>query len=150
MLKILCLCLLDGDIELRFLPQGYLAAAPLSSKLNGTVSACKGSVLLDAVKPYQKTVTTVYGERTDYSSSRYTFTPSYAAIKEGRSNKISAKITCMVDTGNNITKFNSANVTGVIGGLHLVVNGQTCKNGINGVVGSFMKKVTRTLDSYDQ
>lgn len=56
----------------------------------------------------------------------------------------------MVDTGNNITKFNSANVTGVIGGLHLVVNGQTCKNGTNGAVGSFMKKVTRTLDSYDQ
>jgi hypothetical protein len=117
--------------------------------LNGIVSACKVSVLLNAVKPYQKTVATGYGGRTDNSSWRYTFTPNYAAIKEGQ-NKLTAKVTCMVDTDDNITKFNSANVTGVIVGSHLVVNGQTGKHGTNGVVGSFMKKVTRTLDSYDQ
>lgn len=113
------------------------SSAPSSSKLNGTVSACKVSVLLIAVKPYQKTVATGSGGRNDYSSWRYTITPSYAAIKEGQ-NKITAKVTCTVDTRNNITKFNSVNVTGVVGGgPPLVVNGQNGKNGTNGVIGSF-------------
>jgi hypothetical protein len=119
------------------LPVSGTSSAPLSSKLNATASACKVSVLLNAVKPYQKTVATGYGGRNDYSSWRYTITPNYASIKEGQ-NKITAKVTCAVDTGNNITKFNSVNVTGVLGGASpLVVNGQNGKNGTNGVSGPF-------------
>jgi len=115
------------------------SSAPSSSKLNQlnqTASACKVSVLLNAVKPYQKAVATGYGGRNDYSSWQYTITPNYASINAAQ-NKITAKVTCAVDSGNNITKFSSVNVTGVIGGSPLVVNGQNGRNGTNGVSGSF-------------
>ena len=92
---------------------------------------CTVSVLLNAVKPYQKAVATGHGGTTDYSTWRYGITANYAAIKQGQ-NKITAKISCAANP-TNLTKFNSLNVTGI--STPHSVNGQNGKNGSNGANG---------------
>ena len=61
------------------------------------VDNCQVSIILNGVKPYQETIATgpgsESGKATDYSTWKYTFTPSYAVIKEGV-NKITSKISC--------------------------------------------------------
>jgi hypothetical protein len=92
---------------------------------------CTVSVLVNALKPYQKAVATGHGGTTDYSTWQYGITPNYAAIKQGQ-NKITAKISCAA-TSTNLTKYNSLNVTGV--SAPNGVNGQNGKNGTNGANG---------------
>jgi hypothetical protein len=74
-------------------------------------TGCTVSVLLNDVKPYQKTVATGPGGTGDYSTWHYEITPKYAHIKYGQ-NKITGKITCAASPSN-LTKFNSVNVTGI-------------------------------------
>ena len=68
-------------------------------------------VIVDGVRPYQKT--TPIGETggSDYSKWKYTLTPAYAGtIREGI-NRITAKLICQANPAN-LTKFYSINVTG--------------------------------------
>ena len=71
---------------------------------------CAVSLVLNGVKPYQKTVPIGTGGTNDYSIWHYNITPKYAIIKHGQ-NKIAAKISCAASPSN-LTKFNSVNVTG--------------------------------------
>jgi len=87
--------------------------------LSGTASYnatsnCGVFVILDGVRPYQKT--TPIGETggNDYSKWKYTFTPEYAGtIREGI-NRITAKLLCQANPVS-LTKFYSINVTGMNG-----------------------------------
>jgi hypothetical protein len=72
---------------------------------------CTVSVLLNDVKPYQKTVAMGHGGKGDYSIWHYNITPKYASIKHEQ-NKITAKISCAASPSN-LTKFNSVNLTGI-------------------------------------
>ena len=74
-------------------------------------TGCTVSVLLNDVKPYQKTVALGHGWKDDYSVWQYNITPKYASLKLGQ-NKITTKITCIASPSN-VTKFNSVNVTGI-------------------------------------
>jgi hypothetical protein len=74
-------------------------------------TGCTVSVLLNGVKPYQKTVATGLGGINDYSIWHYNITPKYALIKHGQ-NKITAKISCIASPSN-LTKFTSVNMTGI-------------------------------------
>jgi hypothetical protein len=74
-------------------------------------TGCTVSVLLNDVKPYQKTVALGHGGKGDYSVWHYNITPKYASLKHGQ-NKITAKISCTASPSN-LTKFNSVNVTGI-------------------------------------
>jgi hypothetical protein len=80
------------------------------------VDNCQVSIILNAVKPYQETIATgpgsESGKATDYSTWKYTFTPSYAVIKEGV-NKITSKISCSPSEPTSSAKWYSVNVTGV-------------------------------------
>jgi hypothetical protein len=80
------------------------------------VDNCQVSIILNGVKPYQETIATgpgsESGKATDYSTWKYTFTPSYAVIKEGV-NKITSKISCSPSTPTSLAKWYSVNVTGV-------------------------------------
>ncbi len=83
------------------------------------VDNCQVSIILNGVKPYQETIATgpgsESGKATDYSTWKYTFTPSYAVIKEGE-NKITSKISCSPSTPTSVAslaKWYSVNVTGV-------------------------------------
>jgi hypothetical protein len=73
-------------------------------------TGCTVSVLLNDVKPYQKTVAMGHGGKGDYSVWHYNITHKYASLKLGQ-NKITAKISCIASPSN-VTKFNSMNVTG--------------------------------------
>jgi hypothetical protein len=73
-------------------------------------SGCTVLVLLNDVKPYQKTVALGHGGKDDYSVWHYNITPEYASLKLGQ-NRITAKISCIASPSN-VTKFNSVNVTG--------------------------------------
>jgi hypothetical protein len=74
-------------------------------------------MILNEIKPYQRvnpTGNNVTGNQ-DYSTWNYTFTPEYATIQEGN-NRMVSKITCIDHSGidnENLTKFNSLNITGI-------------------------------------
>lgn len=86
-----------------------LAISGLST--SNTNSGCKVYIIVDSIKPYQRTIPIGAGGTRDYSTWKYQITPKYAAIKSG-TNEITAKISC-VASPTNITKFYSTNVTGV-------------------------------------
>src|SRR5215469_9958582 len=74
-------------------------------------SNCGVFVIVDGVRPYQKTIPITQAVGNNYSKWKYTLTHSYAAtIKEG-TNRITAKLLCQADPVN-LTKFYSINVTG--------------------------------------
>ncbi|MGA9152305.1 MAG: hypothetical protein WBZ36_17150 [Candidatus Nitrosopolaris sp.] len=70
-------------------------------------------VIVDGVRPYQKTIPTGQTGGNDSSKWKYTFTPAYAgSIREGI-NRITAKLLCQANPAN-LTKFYSINVTGIV------------------------------------
>jgi hypothetical protein len=83
------------------------------------VGNCQVSVILNGIKPYQKTIATgqsgsEVGSANDYSTWKYRFTPGYAVIKQGI-NKITSKISCSPQSNNpiSLSKWYSVTVTGV-------------------------------------
>jgi hypothetical protein len=84
-----------------------------TSSYNAT-STCGVFVIVDGVRPYQKTIPIGQAGGNDYSKWKYTFTPAYAGtIREGI-NRITAKLLCQANP-TNLTKFYSINVTGMNG-----------------------------------
>jgi hypothetical protein len=82
-----------------------------TSSYNAT-SNCGVFVIVNGVRPYQKTTPTGQAGGNDYSKWKYTFTPAYAGtIREGI-NRITAKLLCQANPAN-LTKFYSINVTGM-------------------------------------
>jgi hypothetical protein len=83
------------------------SALSLSGSSTDTLSTnCQASVIVNNIKPY-KPVTPA--EINDYSTWNFLLNSSYASIKEGPNNKITAKLECPPD----LTKWYSINVTGV-------------------------------------
>lgn len=84
---------------------------------DNSTSVCEVYMILNEIKPYQRvnpTGNNVTGNQ-DYSTWNYTFTPEYATIQEGN-NRMVSKITCIDHSGidnENLTKFNSLNITGI-------------------------------------
>jgi hypothetical protein len=102
--------------------KGQQVAIGKNLTLSGTsgynaTSNCVVFVIVDGVRPYQKTTPIGQGGGNDYSQWKYTFTPAYAGtIREGI-NRITAKLLCQANPVNpaNLTKFYSINVTGMNG-----------------------------------
>jgi hypothetical protein len=83
------------------------------SKYNVTAK-CQVFVIVDSMRPYQKTIPIGQAGVDDYSQWKYALAPTYAgSIKEGI-NKITAKLLCNTNP-TTLTKFYSINVTGVNG-----------------------------------
>ena len=83
------------------------------AKYNVTAN-CQVSVIVDSMRPYQKTIPIGQIGVSNYSQWKYALAPTYAgSIKEG-SNKITAKLLCNTNP-TALTKFYSINVTGVNG-----------------------------------
>jgi hypothetical protein len=75
-------------------------------------SNCGVLVIVDGIKPYQKTIPIGQAGGNNYSRWKYTLTPPYnGTIREG-TNRITAKLLCQ-PIPENLTKFYSINVTGV-------------------------------------
>src|SRR5215472_14619033 len=99
--------------------RGQQVAIGRNLTLSGTASYnatsnCGVFVIVDGVRPYQKTTPIGQTGGNDYSKWKYTFTPAYAGtIREGI-NRITAKLLCQANPVN-LTKFYSINVTGMNG-----------------------------------
>jgi len=99
--------------------KGQQVAIGKNLTLSGTASYnatsnCGVFVIVDSVRPYQKTIPIGQAGGNDYSKWKYTFTPAYAGtIREGI-NRITAKLLCQANPAN-LTKFYSINVTGTSG-----------------------------------
>ena len=79
-----------------------------------STSNCGVYVIVDGIKPYQKTIPIGQAGGNNFSQWMYTLTPAYAGtIKEGI-NRITAKLVCQASPIN-LTKFYSINVTGMNG-----------------------------------
>jgi hypothetical protein len=81
-----------------------------TSVANSTAAPCQVSVIVNGIRPYQKTDATGIGGANDYSTWNFKIIPTYAVIKQGQ-NKITAKFSC--DNNPSITSYNSVNVTGL-------------------------------------
>jgi hypothetical protein len=77
----------------------------------GPTSNCGVFIIVDGVKPYQKTIPIGQGVGNNYSNWKYTLTSTYAGIIKEGTNRITAKLLCKADPVN-LTKFYSINVTG--------------------------------------
>jgi hypothetical protein len=71
-------------------------------------SGCQVSIIVNGIKPYQKT--TPSGGTNDYSKWSFMLTPKYAPLKDGQ-NKITSRFSCGNDPKS--ASHNSVNVTGV-------------------------------------
>jgi hypothetical protein len=84
---------------------------------------CKVSILLNGIKPYQKTIATGKNGANDYSTWRYKLEPRYTAIKDG-SNKLTAKVTCF-DDPHSSNKWTSIHLIGAKESNHRHTTGVT-------------------------
>ena len=89
--------------------RGQQLAIGKNLTLSGTASYnatsnCGVFVIVDGIKPYQKTTPIGQTGGNDYSKWKYTFTPAYAGtIREGI-NRITAKLLCQANPAN-LTNF---------------------------------------------
>lgn len=86
---------------------------------DNSTTDCDVYIILNEIRPYQRVTPTgnnnTADDNHDYSAWNYTFTTEYATILEGN-NRMVSKITCIepsVINNENLTKFNSLNVTGI-------------------------------------
>jgi hypothetical protein len=84
-----------------------------TSNYNAT-SNCGVFVIVDGVRPYQKTTPVGQTGEHDYSKWKYTFTPAYTGTVREAINRITAKLLCQAYPAN-LTKFYSINITGMNG-----------------------------------
>jgi hypothetical protein len=80
-----------------------------TSNYNPT-SNCGVFIIVDGIKPYQKTSPIGQPGGNDYSKWKYTLTPAYAGTIEEGNNRITAKLVCQA---NPATTFHNIYVTGM-------------------------------------
>jgi hypothetical protein len=76
--------------------------------------SCQVSVIVNDVKPYQKTKPVGVRMENDYSAWKFTINSSYTTLKEG-DNRITARLLCSDDQGKDVRKWYSINVIGQTG-----------------------------------
>jgi hypothetical protein len=72
---------------------------------------CHVSVIINDVKPYQKTTPTGSNVENNYSIWKYVVNPDYTTMREG-DNKITARLLCSDDNGQDMRKWDSVTVVG--------------------------------------
>jgi hypothetical protein len=76
---------------------------------------CHVSVIINDVKPYQKTTPIGKNVENDYSTWKYVVNSDYTTIREG-DNKITARLLCSDDNGQDMRKWDTVTVVGQAGG----------------------------------
>lgn len=84
---------------------------------------CKVLILLNGVKPYQKTIATGKNGANDYSTWKYKLDPIYTVLRDG-SNKLTTKVTCF-DNPSSSSKWTSIHLIGTKEGNHRDTTGVT-------------------------
>jgi hypothetical protein len=99
------------------IPAGSAVNIKGTSTAANDTNHCVVSVIINGIRPYQKTIPTGTNGMEDYTSWQFTGDPNHATVKLGQ-NKITAKYSCFPssDTNNtqaNFVKYHSINVTGI-------------------------------------
>jgi hypothetical protein len=72
---------------------------------------CHVAVIINDIKPYQKATPTGTNTKNDYTTWEYIVDPDYTTINRG-DNKITARLLCSDDRGQDLRKWYSVNVVG--------------------------------------
>lgn len=102
---------ITSHVQGQLVPTGTLSIMGVST--DNSSSIYDVYIILNEIRPYQRVYPTGSNitENNDYSTWNYTFKPEYATIQEGN-NRMVSKIVCF-GSNENLTKFNSLNVTGM-------------------------------------
>jgi hypothetical protein len=108
----------SGPISIKIVHPDYGQVTNVKSKLEVSGESrydpsysCQVSVIINNVKPYQKTIPTGSKIESDYSTWKYVVNSGYTNIKEG-DNRITARLTCTDGMGEDVRKWYSVNVIG--------------------------------------
>jgi hypothetical protein len=107
--------------------------------------SCHVSVIINDIKPYQKTSPTGVKMKNDYSTWKYTINSNYTTLREG-DNRITARLLCSDDLGKNERKWYSVNVIGQTGSENSSTNGETISIPTNTKSKSGLSKITIEID----
>src|SRR5215472_1964461 len=105
------------DVKITDPAEGNQVAIGKNLTLLGTsnyspTSNCGVFIIVDGIKPYQKTTPVGQAGGNDYSKWKYTLTPAYAGTIEEGNNRITAKLVCQANPAS-LTTFHSIYVTGM-------------------------------------
>src|SRR5215469_1596948 len=84
----------------------------LGTSYYNPTSTCGVFIIVDGIKPYQKTTAIGQAGGNDYSKWKYTLTPAYAGIIQEGNNRITSKLVCQANPAS-LTTFRSIYVTGM-------------------------------------
>lgn len=107
------------SVEIVYPDEGQATNVKSNLEISGIASynpgyVCHVSVIINDVKPYQKTTPTGSNIENDYSKWKYVVDSDYTTIRE-EDNKITARLLCSGDQGEDMRKWDSVNVTGQAG-----------------------------------
>ncbi|MGA9149362.1 MAG: hypothetical protein WBZ36_02195 [Candidatus Nitrosopolaris sp.] len=105
------------DVKITDPAEGKQVAIGKNLTLLGTsnynpTSNCGVFIIVDGIKPYQKTTHIGQAGGNDCSKWKYTLTPTYAGTIEEGNNRITAKLVCQASPAS-LTTFHSIYVTGM-------------------------------------
>jgi hypothetical protein len=105
------------DVKITDPAEGNQVAIGKNLTLSGTsnynpTSNCGVFIIVDGIKPYQKTTPIGQAGGNDYSKWKYTLTPAYAGTIEEGNNRVTAKLVCQANPAS-LTTFHSIYVTGM-------------------------------------
>jgi hypothetical protein len=93
------------EVKITYPDKGYITNVGNSLEILGESDydpsdSCHVSVIVNDVKPYQKTIPTGVKTKNDYSTWKYSINSNYTTLKDG-DNRVTARLLCSDDQGKN-------------------------------------------------
>lgn len=138
------------EVKITYPDKGYITNVGNSLEILGESGydpsdSCHVSVIVNDVKPYQKTIPTGVKTKNDYSTWKYSINSNYTTLKDG-DNRVTARLLCSDDQGKNEKKWYSINVIGQTGSETRSANGETISIPTNTESKSGLSRITIEID----
>jgi hypothetical protein len=138
------------EVKITYPDKGYITNVGNSLEILGESDydpsdSCHVSVIVNDVKPYQKTIPTGVKTKNDYSTWKYSINSNYTTLKDG-DNRVTARLLCSDDQGKNEKKWYSINVIGQTGSETRSANGETISIPTNTESKSGLSRITIEID----
>ena len=138
------------EVKITYPDKGYITNVGNNLEILGESdydpsNSCHVSVIVNDVKPYQKTIPTGVKTKNDYSTWKYSINSNYTTLKDG-DNRVTARLLCSDDQGKNEKKWYSINVIGQTGTETRSANGETISIPTNTESKSGLSRITIEID----
>lgn len=140
------------EVKITYPDKGYITNVGNSLEILGESDydpndSCHVSVIVNDVKPYQKTIPTGVKTKNDYSTWKYSINSNsnYTTLKDG-DNRVTARLLCSDDQGKNEKKWYSINVIGQTNTETRSANGETISIPTNTESKSGLSRITIEID----